>query len=528
VIELTDTDPATRKANTVLLSLALAYFLLEWVPGLIGSYGYYIDEMYYVACSERLAFGYVDHPPLSILLLRLLRALMGDSLPALRLVPALAGAATLLLTGLIARRLGAGTFGQILAAGTMMVASVYHVMFSFYSMNALSVLIWAVCFLILVEIERRDEPRLWLALGVVVGLGLENKHTMVLLALGLATGLILTRARRHLTSRWLWLGLGIAALLALPNLLWQLAYGFPSLEFYHSADMYKNVPTPPFAVLGQQVISMNPAALPIWLAGLVFFLVTKRGRPYRHLGWVYVVLLVLMLVAGKSRPDRICGVYTVLFAGGGVLLGDLLQGTVGRWLRPGLLGLLFLFGAVTAPLGLPLLPPRITASYAATLGIVPQIEKGEDKRSLLPQWLADRCSWEQLVDDVEAVVRALEPAERNGAILLTASYGQGAPIELLGRGRDLPPVYSRHNSYFSWGPPGDPVELAVVVGFGATGRNGELEPEDPLPQLFEEIELARVHSCDWCMPWRNQMPIWLARRQKLPFREAWPEIKYYR
>ena len=517
----------TRNPNAVVPLLALAYFLLEWVPGFVGSYGYFIDELYYVACSERLAFGYVDHPPLSIFLLRAVRFVIGDALPALRLAPAAAGAATVLLTGLIARRLGAGVYGQALAAGATAVASVYHVMFSFYSMNALSIPIWAVCFWILVEIERRDEPRLWLAFGAVAGLGLENKHTLVLLALGLVAGLVLTRARRHLASRWLWMGLGIAALLLLPNLLWQLANGWPSLEFYRSADAYKNLPTPPLEVLKQQVLSLNPATLPVWLAGLVFFLAARRGRPYRHLGWIYVALLGLMLIGGKSRPDRICAAYTVLFAGGGVLLESALQGPRGRWLRLALPAVLLLFGALLAPLSLPLLPPQSTASYAATLGVVPQIEKGEGKRSQLPQWLADRRGWEQLVDDVEAVIRTLEPAERRRVVVLAASYGQAAPIEFLGRNRGLPPVYSPHNSYFSWGPPPDSADLAIVVGFGVTGAAGELAPEDPLPRLFEEIELAAVHDCNWCMPWRNRMPIWLARGRKRPFRQMWPELRLY-
>jgi 4-amino-4-deoxy-L-arabinose transferase-like glycosyltransferase len=266
------TDGTTReirRANAILLSLALVYFLLEWIPSFFGTYGYFIDELYYVACSERLAFGYVDHPPLSVFLLRLVRALIGDSLVALRLVPSLAGAATVLLTGLLARRLGAGVFGQALAAGAAMAGSMYHVMFSSYSMNSLSLLMWTVCFWILVEIERREEPRLWMAFGAVAGLGLENKHTFVLLALGLAVGLVLTPARCHLRSRWLWIGLGIAILLLLPNLLWQQANGWPSLEFYRNADLYKNVPTPPLEVLKQQVLGMNPAALPVWLAGVV-------------------------------------------------------------------------------------------------------------------------------------------------------------------------------------------------------------------------------------------------------------------
>jgi 4-amino-4-deoxy-L-arabinose transferase-like glycosyltransferase len=515
---MTSTDHhATRWANAVLLSLALVYFLLEWIPGFVGSYGYFIDELYYLACAERLAFGYVDHPPLSIFLLWLVRAVAGDSLPALRLVPSLAGAATVLVTGLLARRLGAGLFGQALAAGAAMIGSIYHVMFSFYSMNSLSILFWATCFWILVEIEVRKEPRLWLAFGATAGLGLLNKHTIVLLAMGLAVGLVLTPARRHLGSRWLWIGLGIAVLLLIPNLLWQQAHGWPSLEFYRNADIYKNVPTPPLEVLKQQVLFMNPAALPVWLAGGFFLLATKRGRAYRHLGWMFVALLLLLLVGQKSRPDRIAAAYTILFAGGGVLLEQIARHARGRWLRPALPIILILFGAALAPIGLPLLPPDLTASYATTLGIVPQIEAGAGKRTELPQWLADRFGWEQIVDDVEAVVATLDPDERRRAMILVPTYGQAGAIELFGRGRDLPPVYSTQNNYFFWGPPEETIDVAIVAGFG----------EETLRWLFEEAEPVRVHDCEWCMPWRDEMQIWLARGCKVSFAEAWPELKHF-
>jgi hypothetical protein len=511
------TTRETRRANVILSSLALVYFLLEWIPSFLGTYGYFIDELYYVACSERLAFGYVDHPPLSVFLLWMVRAVIGDSLVALRLVPSLAGAATVLLTGLLARRLGAGLFGQALAAGTAMIGSIYQVMFSLYSMNSLSLLMWVACFWILVEIERRDEPRLWIAFGAVAGLGLENKHTFVLLAIGLAVGLMLTPARRHLRGRWLWIGLGIAILLFLPNLLWQQAHGWPSLEFYRNADLYKNVPTPPLEVLKQQVLFMNPAALPVWLAGGIFLLVTRRGRPYRHLGWIFVVLLLIMLVGQKSRPDRIAGVYTVLLASGGVLIEELARHRRGRWLRRALPAALLLGGAALAPLGLPILPPGPTASYAGALGIVPQIEKGEGKSSELPQWLADRFGWEEFVDDVEAVAGMLEPGEHRRAMILVPAYGHAGAVELLGRGRALPPVYSTQNSYFHWGPPEETVEVAIVAGFG----------EELLGRIFREVELARVHDCDWCMSWRDEMPIWLARGPKVSIREIWPQFKHY-
>lgn len=513
----TETARTCRAADPILAGLAAGYFLLLWLPSFGGHYGYFIDELYYVACSERLDFGYVDHPPLSVWLLRVVRWLIGDSVPALRLIPALAGAATIGITGLVARRLGASVYGQGLAAGAGAIGGLSLVIFGFYSMNALSVLLWAVCFLILVEIERREEPRLWLAFGAVAGIGLQNKHTIVLLALGLAVGLLLTPARRHLASRWLWLGVGIAALLLLPNLLWQQAHDWVSLEFYRSADRLKNVPTPPLEVLKQQVLFMNPPALVVWLSGVVFFLATERGRRYRHLGWIFVALLALMLVAQKSRPDRILGAYSIVFAGGGVLVGELVRHASLRWLRIALPVALVAGGLVFAPLGLPLLAPETTGPYGQALGIVPQIERGSGKRTALPQWLSDRVEWEQLVDDVADAVATLRPEERRGAIIVAPSYGHAGAIELLGRGRDLPPVYSPHNNYFLWGPPPDPVDTAIVIGV----------PRERVEQVYSTVELFRAHECEWCTPWRDDMPIWIARGQKLDFREIWPRFRSF-
>ena len=498
--------PDTKTANTMLFGLALAYFLIEWLPAILGQYGYFIDEFYYVACSDHLAWGYVDHPPLSIFLLRLVREAIGDSLPALRLTPSLAGAATVFVIGVTARRLGAGLFGQALAALAAIVASIYHVVLSYYSMNPIELLLWATAFLVLVEIERQNRPRLWLFLGVLAGLGLQNKHTSVLLLIALAVGLVLTPARRHFRGRWLWIGLAIALLLILPNLIWQAGQGWPSIEFYRNATVYKNVPTPPLAVLMQQLLFMNPIASPIWLGGLVFFLVTRRGRRYRHLGIVYLVLLVLMMLGRQGRPDRIAGAYTILFAGGGVLLAEALKPRWLRWLRWVFPVLLLVSGAALAPAGIPVLPPETTSRYVAALGIVPQIEKGTGKQAALPQWLADRMGWERLVDDVAAVAAMIEPHERARTAIVAPSYGQAGAIELLGRGRDLPPAYATQNSYFGWGPPPESTNVAIIVGpFSEEGAR----------YYFEEVELARIHDYDWCMPWRDEIPIWVARKPRL-------------
>jgi hypothetical protein len=218
----------------------------------------------------------------------------------------------------------------------------------------------------------------------------------------------------------------------------------------------------------------------------------RSGRA--DLGWLFVVLLVLMLVGQKSRPDRMVAAYTILFAGGGVLLERWASQTRGRWLRYYLPVSLLLSGVMLAPIGIPLLPPRPTATYAGSLGLVPQLEKGAGKKSELPQWLADRFGWEQLADEVATAVEALRPAERNHAIILAPSYGQAGAIELFGRGfseetakalfeteeRGLPPVFSGQNNYFLWGPPEDPVEAAVFVSSGPSSSTSSRSAQ-PIP-----------------------------------------------
>ncbi len=518
-------DRATRTGRIpfVLGAIALAFFLL---PGILGPYGFFIDELYYLSCSERLAWGYVDHPPLSPFLLRLARSVLGDGLLALRIPAALAGALLVAGTCLLARRLGGGRFAQVLAGVAILAAPAFLLEFSFYSMNPFECLIWLGCAWILVVIEERewggpgDRGRWWLMFGVVAGIGLLNKHTMVLFAAALAAALLATPARRHLTRPWIWIGLVIAALILLPNVLWQVQHGWPSLEFYRNADQYKNVKTPPATVLLQQVLFVSPATLPLWVAGIAFFLRHSRRREridLRHVGVLALVLLAFVVAAQKSRPDRIAGMYPFLFAAGGVMLERLAAPAGHAWLRPALGLWLAAWAMVTAPLGMPVLPPQTLAAYAGAIGVVPQIERGAGKRPALPQWFADRLGWEALAADVATARDRLSPAEKAGVVFFAPSYGPAGALEWLGREAGLRPVFCTHNTWFLWGPPRESVDTAIVLG------------NDPeyLSQIFTEVELAGIHHCEFCMPWRNNMPIWIARGPRVPIASLWPEWKHY-
>jgi len=491
------------------------FFLIEWLPGSLGEYGYFSDEFYYLACSKHMAFGYVDHPPFSIFIIWLVRILLGKSILAIRIIPALLGGLTVFGVGAISHLLGANRTGQLIAAGSVAIGLTYGIIFSFFSMNAISIFLWTAAFWILVKIELENGPKLWLWLGVIVGVGLLNKHTFILLPFALAIGMLLTPARRHFKSGWLWLGVLVASLIFLPNLIWEIRAGWPSLEFYHNADLLKNVPTPPLKAIFDQILSMNPFSLPVWISGLAVLMI-GRLRTFRHLGWVFVVLFLALLISQVSRPDRIVGGYLILFAAGGVVFSDLANRM--KWIRWVIPVVYVLAWAVLAPLAIPLLPPESASKYNVSLGVTPQLEQSEGGHARLPLWLGARLGWDDYVREVAEAAKIAAESDSTGVIILVPSYSQAGALETLGARYDLPPVFATQNSYFHWGPP--PASTRTVIFTGPYTK-------DMAEGLFERIELVGVHRCDLCVAWTDNSPIYIGYGFKKPIGEIWPGLRHY-
>ena len=302
------------------LLLASVSFALLWATSFHPEYGYFIDELYYLACAERPALGYVDHPPLAPFVLALSRSVLGDSLPALRLPAVLCAGATVFVAVRIAARMGGGRFAQVFTAIFVMAAPVLLAVFSIYTTNCFEVLCWALVFALLLKLCDTGNERLLWAIGSLLGLAVLSKHTSLALAVAVGVGLLATPLRRVMLRRHFWIGAGLFVLLLLPNLVWQMGHGWASLEFYRTVDGESNLPMAPFTVLLDQVFSFNPLAVPVWAAGLYFLLFARDGRPYRAVGITAGILFVALVVAGKSRPDRIMGIYAPLFAVGSVQL----------------------------------------------------------------------------------------------------------------------------------------------------------------------------------------------------------------
>jgi 4-amino-4-deoxy-L-arabinose transferase-like glycosyltransferase len=512
--EAISSQTGPRLANVTILAFAFAKLLLHLTT--FRGYGWFRDEFYYLACSRHLAPGYVDHPAFSVALLWLSAHLLGRSLFAVRLLPALAGAVTVAVVGLMCRAMGGGRFAGILAMAATLAAGEYLALDHFYSMNAFDILFWALAAYLVVRLADGGDPRSWLVLGLVLGLGLANKISVLWLGGGLAVGFALGPQRRHFATRWPWYAGAIAAALFAPYVVWQIANGWPTLEFIHNATTEKMAPVSPLGFALGQVEAMSPFSLPVWLAGLSFLFLHAEGARYRVLAWTYVAVFAVLAASGSSRAGYLSPAYTWLFAAGGVCSERLLLRPRLRWLRPAVAAIVLVGGAIGAPFAIPLLPVPAYLRYAGALGRQPTTEEKKELGKL-PQFYADMHGWPEIVAAVASVYRQLPASDRARAQVLAPDYGVAGAIDLLGAPLGLPQALSGHNNYWLWGPRSFDGGALLVVG----GR------EQRLKGFFREVARAATIECGLCMPYENHRPIWICRGLKPPVPEFWSQVKHY-
>jgi 4-amino-4-deoxy-L-arabinose transferase-like glycosyltransferase len=505
----------TRASLTSDTALLLYLALADVVAHLLiaGNYGYFRDELYYMIDGRHLAFGYVDQPPLIGWLAALVHVTLGDSLVALHILPALAAGAIVFVTGLIARELGGGRFAQLLAALATMVGLVFMATGSIFSMDVLDELLWALGAYVVVRLIRRDDPRLWLAFGLVVGTGLLNKLTILFFALAVVVGLLATPARSALRSRWIWLGAALGRARGLPFFLWNVTNGFPTVDFYLH---YQGLGGDPLGFLANQILTANPFTMPLWIAGLYFYLRAPAGKPYRLLGWAYVFLYVLLTLI-HAKPYFLAPAYPMLFAGGAIVFERAAQQARWRWVKPVYVPVLILSGLLLAPLAMPVLPPAAFVSHYGFLSGTGNAGAGQRGQAAFPQYLGDRFGWDTMSATVARVYTSLPPAERAQACVFTENYGEASALILYSPQYHLPPIISGHNNYYLWGPGSCTGQVIITVG---------LTQSDNL-QSFNSVVLAATNTCDYCMPDENGAPIYICTQPKGSVQAIWPRVKHY-
>ncbi len=487
--------------------IGTAQLLLHVVTN--GNYGVFRDELYYLDCARQLAWGYVDHPPLSIGLLWLATSILGESVHAIRLLPELAGAVTVVVGALIARELGGGQTAQIVAAFTAAVVPGPAVLSGFFSMNAFDLVFWALLMWLLARIVRTDEPRLWLWFGVVAGIGLLNKISVLFLGAGVAVAILLTPLRRHLGCWQPYVGGVVALVLASPYGFWNLVNNWPTLEFMANAKQYKIAKMAPHEFIGEVALAMSPPMVLIWGAGLVWLLVPKWGGRFRALGFWFLAVTTL-LIALKVKPYYLFPAFIVPLAAGGCAVEALLK----RWNRRWISAIAFVWigfsGLLTLPLAIPILSPDGMLAFQSKLGMGPGHYE-TNPVGAMPQYFSDRFGWPNMTRVVAGVYETLSAEEQERTLILGSNYGEIGAINYYGPALGLPRAGGGHNNHYLWGPPVDDPLVVIVLG----------SSRERLETAFESVEHAATVTATYAMPFENNLPVWVCRGLEVSMEEFW-------
>ena len=484
-----------------------------------GRYGYFRDEFDYIICGNHPAWGYVDQPPLVPILSRIFRAVFGDSLRSIRLMPVISASALILLTGTITRELGGKRFAVVLSTLTILIAPIYLSGGSLLTANCcLEVLLWMGCVYFAILAAKHDRPRSWLWFGVVAGIGLQEKYSIAVLGFAIVIGLLLTGQRRFLLNQWMWLGGAAAFLIFLPNLLWNVAYHWPFVQLMRNikADG-RDVVLSPWQYFSQQILLIHPLSALIWLTGVIALLAAPRFKPYRFLGFAYLVSFAVFVIL-KGKNYYLAPIYPVYLAAGCIVIDDAIDRIRQRWIKPVMAVLLLAGGAVFAPLAAPILPIEQFVSYMQRLPFkVPRSEHSH-MRALLPQHYADQFGWNEIVDEVAIAWSKIPNEERKDCGIFAQDYGQAGAIDFLGPKFGLPQSLSGHQTWWLWGPRGYSGNCLIVLD----------DSREKLEELFEHVDFVGT-SRDNPYALERELPVFICRGAKFgSLAQLWPSLKKWR
>lgn len=493
-----------RFAAGPVLLIAAALFALDMA--LAGRYGFHGDELYFLDSARHLQGGYVDQPILVPLLARVSLSLFGVSLPGLRVWAALAVAATVVIGGLLARELGGRRNAQLLAALATATMPAVIGTGDILEPTTLDIMFWAALALVVVRVGRTGDCRYWLLGGVVLGVGLANKHSIGFFAVAIFFGALLSGGWRLVLNRWALAGAVIAAFFTIPDVWWQATNGWPTIAMTQALNQENgglgNIST---WVVGQ-LLMVTLALAWLWVVGIVFL--WRSGRPlWRALVWAYALLFVLFALTTGAKIYYLAAAYVYLLAAGAV--------RVEAWLSTHRVrsGLVLAATALTTALILPVvLPIQPASTLSASQATSP---------------LGEEVGWPDMVDTVATVWFSLPATQRANAVILTFDYSQAGAINELGPGLGLPTAVSAHNTEWFWGP-GNPNATTVVAWYPGSVDLTSGEAVADLSQYFQHVRVAAtisnsagIHNQDW------GGHVYVCTGLKHPWATMWPMLRHY-
>ena len=475
-------------------------------------YGFFRDELYFIACGRHPDWGYVDQPSLAPFV-SAASQLFGPSLFMLRLVAALCAAGAVYITCLLVTEFGGGTFAIALAAICAALAPVLAAFGMKISADTLALPLWPLAALFTHRALNRD-PRWWLGAGAALGLAFNSKYSVIFFAVASIAGLIASGEGTRLANRWFAYGAALGIALALPNAAWQLEHGLPMLELLRNGASGKNVVLSPARFALQELLILNPLLSLVWIAGVVWTL-TRRDLRWIGLSFVFLIALMIALHGKDYYPATI---YPILFAAGGCAIEAWTRRT--RWVRPPVAGVAVICGFLLIPLAMPILPLGAFIAYQNALHLKPS--SGEHMElGVLPQDFADMMGWPEMTDAMAAVYARIPPNQRSRVLIYTANYGEAAALDFFGGSRGLPPATSHHNQYYLWGLRGytgrDPIVISINVS------------EADMRKSFTSVHLASEYAgAPLAIPLERDDPIVISSGLRRPLAQAWPfTVKSY-
>jgi 4-amino-4-deoxy-L-arabinose transferase-like glycosyltransferase len=491
----------------VLILLALARVLLQVFTN--GTYGFHQDELVTLdAAAHHLAWGYAAWPPVTPFLARVALSLFGPSLIGLRSFAVLAEGSVMLLTGLMIRDLGGRRWAQVLGAVAVATSPLSIVQGGLFQYETLDYLCWVLLAFTVVRLLKTENPRWWLGIGAAIGLGMMTKYTIAFSVAGVIVGVLATRNRRYLSSRWLWAGAGLALVIWFPNLIWQAQNGWISLVFLasiHTRDVQSGL-TRSF-LTDQILFNFNPVMLFLVIAGLVYFTFAPAGQRYRMMGWMYVVPFILLFIT-QGKGYYLAGTYPMLAANGAVWwegrLARIANPRRARTWRWASWGVLSVFAALLIATELPVAP----------LGSAWWDVVSKSNHELLSE-----VGWPELAQQVAGAYHALPESEKAHAAILALSSGEIGAIDLYGPAYGLPRAISGFDSYWAYGYGDPPPQTLVVVGFDSS-LLADFQDCKLIAPITTPFNIQNDETSD-------HRAIYMCHNLRQPWPEFWKNFQYF-
>ncbi|MDD8017154.1 MAG: glycosyltransferase family 39 protein [Bacteroidota bacterium] len=496
-------------------SIAAVVLLLHFYNNAFTTYGMFRDELYYIACSNHLTWGYVDQPPLCAFILLISRTIFGESIFAIRLLPSFANAGSIFLAGVMTRMLGGGTLARTFVCIACAFAPGIIGISGIYSMNAFDILLWQVALYLFIRLITTQQPKYWYWIGFIVGIGLLNKTSMVWLATGIGVATLFTDQRRWLKSKYPWIAAATAFIIFLPYVMWNIQNNLAHLEFMRNASGIKYASQNQITFLTDLVMNNNPIALPLWLAG--FWLLFKKGqKEFRAVGIAIATVLLILLVNGHSKGEYFGPAMLTLFGAGSIQWERWLQNR--KPIGYSYSFVIMITGVMLLPFAMDILPVNQFVPYSQALGIGPKSNEGHEMKSL-PQHYADRFGWKEFASDVAKAFKTLSPDEQKYTAIYVHNYGEAGAIDFYGAQYGLPKAFAGQNSYWLWGKERIEDSVSVLIAVGGEAHD--------YSDTFEVIEQVGIHSHSLAMIYENNLPIFICRKPKLKLKDVWHTTRFY-